>query len=288
VATYFSVDGKTLLLPFHNAVDSNGKDDGYDFADWASTSTSDPTTVYGDSFGASGPGSPGTLSDTDLRMMDILGWTPSIKMHLEMDFLAITRSDLSADQASTLVSSISAGTLTESQFVDNLLSQAANTTIPAVAVEASMYGTVGTSAEVTLLATQFLPAQVANATSHGFDPVVYASEALGLAFAFGNEAGSTGFATTFGPSHAGMPNSTAGDAAFAAAASTAIFGSASTPNLVTAMEGFVSNWKAYFTHNGIPGVANANEAQIDLAARGTAWGDMVGVALENKLGPVLN
>jgi hypothetical protein len=281
LATYFSVDGHTLLTQFHNSVDSTGKLDGFDLADW-------DNSVSGDAFGPGGPGAPGTVSSTDLKVMDILGWTPgsSIQQHLQSDFLAIMRSDLSADQASTLVSSINAGTLTESQFVDNLLSQAANTTIPAVAVEASMYGAVGTSAEVTLLATQFLPAQVANATSHGFNPLVYASETLGLAFAFGNEAGSTGFATTFGPSHAGMPNSTAGDAAFAAAASAAIFGSASTSNLVNVMEGFVSNWKTFFAHNGIPGVANANEAQIDLAARGTAWGDMVGVALDNKLGPL--
>jgi hypothetical protein len=33
-----------------------------------------------------------------------------------------------------------------------------------------------------------------------------------------------------------MPNSMAGDAAFAATASTAIFGAASTPNLVNAIE----------------------------------------------------
>jgi hypothetical protein len=282
-ATYFSVDGVPghLLTHFHNSVDSNGNNDGFDLADW-------DFDVYGDAFGPGGPGSPGTMSDTDLKVLDVLGWRPksSILGHLDWDALAILRSDLSVVQDSTLVSSIKAGTLTESQFVDNLLAQAANTTIPAVAVEASMYGAVGTSAEVSLLATQFLPAQVANATSHGFNPLVYASEALGLAFAFGNEAGSTGFATTFGPSHAGMPNSTAGDAAFAAAASTAIFGSASTANLVHVMEGFVSNWKTFFTQNGIPGVSTANGAQIDLAARGAAWGDAVGVALDNKLGPL--
>ena len=75
---------------------------------------------------------------------------------------------------------------TEFSYVNELLSQVANTTIPAVAVEGSMYGAVGTSAEVTMLATQFLPPQVTNAINYGFNPQVYASEALGLAFAFGN------------------------------------------------------------------------------------------------------
>jgi hypothetical protein len=136
--------------------------------------------------------------------------------------------------------------------VNSLLSQVTKTTIPAVAVEASMYNAVGSSVEITLLATQFLPPQVANATSHGFNPQVYASEALGLVFAFRNENGSTAFANNFGPSHAGTPNSTAGEA-FAAAASPVIFGIASTPTLGNAIQGYVANWKAFYTANGIPG-----------------------------------
>ena len=83
-----------------------------------------------------------------------------------------------------------------------------------------------------------------------------------------------------------MPNTAAGDAAFAAAASSTIFGGASTANLVNVMEGFVANWKAFYTSNGIPGNATPTADQIDLAARGAAWGDMVGVALANNLGPL--
>ena len=86
-----------------------------------------------------------------------------------------------------------------------------NTTIPAVAVEGSMYGAVGSSAEITKLTTEFLPPQVADALQHGFNPQVYASEALGLAFAFGNENGSSAFANAFGPANVSMPNSPAGD-----------------------------------------------------------------------------
>jgi hypothetical protein len=156
----------------------------------------------------------------------------------------------------------------------------------AVAVEATMYNVTGTADEIANLTTNFLPAQIANATSHGLNPQVYACEALGLAFAFGNETGSAAFANNFGPSNSGMPNTTAGDAAFAAAACNTIFGAASTANLVSVMQTFVSNWKMFYTSAGIPGNASPTAAQIDLAARGASWGDMVGVALVADVGPL--
>jgi hypothetical protein len=40
-----------------------------------------------------------------------------------------------------------------------------------------MYGATGTSAEITSLTTNFLPAPVANATQNGLNPLVYACEA---------------------------------------------------------------------------------------------------------------
>ena len=83
-----------------------------------------------------------------------------------------------------------------------------------------------------------------------------------------------------------MPNTAAGDAAFATAASSTLFGAASTANLVSVLQGFVSFWETFYTAHGVPGLSNPNAAQIDLAARGAAWGDMVGVALANNLGPV--
>src|SRR5262249_57904092 len=94
------------------------------------------------------------------------------------------------------------------------LAQVDQSMMAAVAVEATMYGATGTSAEIINLTTNFLPAQIANAISHGLNPQVYACEVLGLAFAFGNETGSTAFANNFGPSNSSMPNTTAGDAAF--------------------------------------------------------------------------
>ena len=203
---------------------------------------------------------------------------------VQNDYIGIVRSSLPQNQATTVANAINSGAQTEFQYVNSLLSQVANTTFPAVAVEASMYGAVGTSAEVTALATQFLPAQVENATKYGFNPLVYATEALGLVFAFNNETGSTAFATGYGPSNATMPNSTAGDSAFAAAASNGIFGAASTSTLVNAINNYVSNWKAFYSNNGIPGISNPSADQVDLAARGAAWGDAVGLGLANNLG----
>jgi glucose/arabinose dehydrogenase len=199
------------------------------------------------------------------------------------DYLAITHSALSLNDATTIANAINAGTQTVTQYINGLLSQVANTTIPAVAVEASMYGVTGTSAEITSLVVNFLPAQVSNAIANGLNPQVYACEALGLAFAFGNETGSTAFASNFGLSFL-MPNT----AVFASAACNAIFGfgAASTANLVSVMQTFVSNWDAFYTAHGVPGLANPTAAQIDLAARGAAWGDMVGVALANNIGPL--
>ena len=203
---------------------------------------------------------------------------------VQNDYIGIVRSALPQNQATTVANAINSGAQTEFQYVNSLLSQVANTTFPAVAVEASMYGAVGTSAEVTALATQFLPAQVENATKYGFNPLVYATEALGLVFAFNNETGSTAFATGYGPSNATMPNSTAGDSAFAAAASSSIFETASTSTLVNAINNYVSNWKAFYSNNGIPGISNPSADQVDLAARGAAWGDAVGLGLANNLG----
>jgi hypothetical protein len=200
--------------------------------------------------------------------------------------LGILRIADAAADASAVAASINSGQLTFTNYVNQLIGQAQSTTVPAAAVEATMYGATGTSAEITSLVVNFLPAQIANATSHGLNPQVYACEALGLVFAFGNETGSTAFADNFGPSNISMPNTAAGDAAFATAACGTIFGAASTANLVNVMENFVSNWEAFYTAHGLPGLANASTAQIDLAARGAAWGDMVGVALANNLGPL--
>jgi hypothetical protein len=74
-ATYFSVDGTSVNtgLRYHGSVSTSGQFDGEDFADWdqagQDASARDP-------FGPGGPGAgdPGTLSATDLQIMNVLGW----------------------------------------------------------------------------------------------------------------------------------------------------------------------------------------------------------------------
>jgi hypothetical protein len=275
---YFSLDGGVTVL------DNFNTQPGGDFGDWSAAAGHDSFLAFAN------PSVLNPVTETDLRLMDVIGYTRSpsavTSAHIQNDALGIIRMPGPADVASAVANLIVAGVVTEDQLVNVLLSDAANTTVPAVAVEGSMYNAVGTSAEITLLATQFLPPQIANATKFGFNTQVYASEALGLAFAFGNENNSSAFANNFGPSNVSMPNTTAGDVAFAAAAAGAIFGSASTTNLANALNGFVVNWKAFYSSHGVPGIANATPVQIDLAARGTAWGDAVGVALANNIGPL--
>jgi hypothetical protein len=171
-----------------------------------------------------------------------------------------TRTTLPLDQATTEAHALDAGTTTIDQFFRTLLPQVADTTIPAVAVEGSMYGAVGTSGEITKLVTQFLPAQVANAIQNGLIPQVYACEALGLVFAFGNENGGMAFTANFGPSNVQTPNTEFGDAFFAGEAAKLIFGNAETVNTPAAIDGFVSFWKFFYTSAGIPGVPNATAA----------------------------
>jgi hypothetical protein len=286
---YFSINnGNNVYYYWNNPALAKG-----DLGDWAPSGPNGFEPTGNDSFlNVGNSGALNEVSSFDLDLMNVLGWNEGAPATISAstianDYLAITRTALDPSSATSIANSINAGTETETQFINTLFAlTVADTTITAVAVEASMYGFTGTSAEITKLVTQFLPAQVINAESNGFNPIVYASEALGLVFAFGDENGGMAFATNFGPAKAGMPNSTAGDAAFAAAASNTIFGTASTANLINAIDGFVTNWKAFYTSNGIPGFSNATAAQVDLAARGAAWGDAVGVALDNNLGPL--
>ena len=69
-AVFFGIDAsKVTELQFHNSLNSAGASDGYDLADWDHT--------VGDAFGPNGVGSDGTMSATDLQVLDILGWTPT-------------------------------------------------------------------------------------------------------------------------------------------------------------------------------------------------------------------
>jgi len=118
-------------------------------------------------------------------------------------------------------------------------------------------GNTTTPNTLTFLSTQFLPSQVANAIAHGFNPTVYAAEALGLALA-----STTGFNTNF----AGLSTS-----AFVSAVGTA------TGVNANAITGFLANWTTFFTNN-----PNAHLGlTVQQAAYGSTFGDSIGVALLN-------
>ena len=74
--TYFSPNGQNINtgLQFHNPINAQGQDDGFDWADW--DQVGQDANAH-DPFGPGGPGAgdPGTLSATDLQIMDVLGWT---------------------------------------------------------------------------------------------------------------------------------------------------------------------------------------------------------------------
>jgi Ca2+-binding RTX toxin-like protein len=68
IATYFGVDSADVsAFPFHSGVNGRGVYDGADLGDWEDY-------VSGDAFGDGGPGSAGTLSATDLQVLQVLGW----------------------------------------------------------------------------------------------------------------------------------------------------------------------------------------------------------------------
>jgi Ca2+-binding RTX toxin-like protein len=92
--TWFGVDGGHVgLLAYHNAINAQGVDDGQDLGDWGFSTD--------DAFGPGGPGSMGTVSPTDLQVLDVLGWSR----------MGVTRftpapddyADAKADDASVLV-----------------------------------------------------------------------------------------------------------------------------------------------------------------------------------------
>jgi probable HAF family extracellular repeat protein len=211
--------------------------------------------------------------------------SPITAQLIQSEYLAITRTTIPLDQATTIANAINAGTQTETQFINGLLSQVADTTIPVVAVEGSMYGAVGSSAVITNLVNNFLPGQLAYAMQVGLDLQTFACLETALVFAFANESGSTAFANNFGPSNAAMPATAAGDAAFAAAATNAIFGSAQTANTAPAILGYVHFLEGFFTANGIVGVQTPTADQIIIAARAGAWGEGIAIAEGNNLGP---
>jgi hypothetical protein len=118
-AGYFSPDGGLSNLGNFNTVS------GLDFGDWASN-------VVHDSFLAiSGPGAVNAVSENDLRLMDVLGYDEASLLSaaaIQADYLGITRAGLGADQANAVANEINSGSLTESQYVAQLINGSSNTT----------------------------------------------------------------------------------------------------------------------------------------------------------------
>ena len=99
-----------------------------------------------------------------------------------------------AQQEVTLINS---GSQTVFGYATELLQNNLPFSQVAMAMDSYMFGVATNIGEVGKLSTQFLPAQVAHAIAFGFDPTVYAAEAVGLALA-GGDGTSHAFAQTFG------------------------------------------------------------------------------------------
>lgn len=94
--TFFSIDGTHLLTQFHNSA-VGGTFDGQDPGDW---------NVGDDSFGYGIPGHVDVLSATDLRLLDILGWSPNVP-----DDYRNTLTDTSHPFGSIAMNDTTAGTI---------------------------------------------------------------------------------------------------------------------------------------------------------------------------------
>jgi riboflavin synthase alpha subunit len=100
-AAFFSVDGQQMLTPFHNSA-SSGTFDGQDPGDW---------NIGGDSFGFGGKGVVGQLSSIDLRLLDILGWTPTGSTPSNVDDFRNSLTDTTHPFGSVAVNGSSTGNL---------------------------------------------------------------------------------------------------------------------------------------------------------------------------------
>jgi hypothetical protein len=133
----------------------------------------------------------------------------------------------------------------------------------AMAVDSLMFGVTDNVTELAFLCKPtidgFLTSQTSTAVANGYEPTVYAAEALGLALAGGNGT-HTNFATDFGS--LSVPQFASEVASLTGINSGAI-------------QGFVDNWIAFYTANPPAGIS------VKLAAYGAAFGDAVGVALLN-------
>jgi hypothetical protein len=150
------------------------------------------------------------------------------------------------------------GTPTVFSYATQLLGNNISLSQVSMAVDSLMFGQTDNTTELAKLTTQFLPAQASHALASGFNPTVYAAEALGLALAGSNDA----FANDFGSLSVVQFASEVGNI---------------TGINASAIQGFVHNWINFYTAN--PSATFG--LSVTLASYGAAFGDAVGAALLN-------
>ena len=168
---------KTLLTQF------NDPTKGGDVADWV-------TSLQGDSFGDNYSGTASLVTQTDLTLLDVLGYNivsstgSSTINQVTASYLAIYRTPISAALASSTAASIDAGTTTLTATVANYIAANVETTSPAIALLTYVDGVTPSSSKITTLATTFDPQQLASYTAVGSsNPNLGPYEALGKAIA---------------------------------------------------------------------------------------------------------
>jgi hypothetical protein len=166
-----------------------------------------------------------------------------------------------AAEATAEAAQINNGADTVYNYAVRLLSANISLSQVTMAVDSLMFSQTENVTELAKLTTQFLPPQIVVAINNGFNPTVFAAEALGLGLANGNGT-SNNFAQNFGSLSVQQ---------FANAVANI------TGTHADAIVQFVNNWIAFYTANpaAIPGLS------ITLASYGAAFGDSVGVALLN-------
>jgi hypothetical protein len=152
-------------------------------------------------------------------------------------------------------------TATVFSYANQLLASNISLSQVAMAVDSLMFGATDNTTELDRLVAPFLLEQVGVANTYGFNPTVYAAEALGLALAGGNGT-SDAFATDFGSlSVSQFASEVAG----------------LTGVNEGAIQQFAKNWGSFYTAN--PSATYG--LSVTLASYGAAFGDAVGVVLLN-------
>jgi len=184
-------------------------------------------------------------------------------------------------EATLEVGLINTGMQTVQQYANQLILNMLPLSQVVMAVDSLMSGAVQSEAEMTNLTVNFVPAQLAffnslppSTQAGAGGPIVWDAEVTG--FALTERAA---FTTNFAGLNTGANAGTAGDAAFAAAVSTAIFGNASLTNQVLSFlqsfRNFLTNNPTELTGNGIP------LSDLTKAADALTFGTEVGIALSN-------